>query len=77
MSRNPDLSSVLLSGRKVNQHIGGGVKFDYFIIDYHRRGPTEPGKTYDERVNKELSCINDLYECLKMSRVGSNCEREK
>uniref|UniRef100_A0A9J2P686 Ribosomal protein L2 C-terminal domain-containing protein n=1 Tax=Ascaris lumbricoides TaxID=6252 RepID=A0A9J2P686_ASCLU len=38
------------TGRKVNQHIGGGVKFDYFIIDYHRRGPTEPGKTYDERV---------------------------
>ncbi|KHN79848.1 39S ribosomal protein L2, mitochondrial [Toxocara canis] len=38
------------TGRKVNQHIGGGVKFDYFVIDYHRRGPTEPGKTYDERV---------------------------
>ncbi|KHJ76728.1 hypothetical protein OESDEN_23652, partial [Oesophagostomum dentatum] len=38
------------TGRKVNQHIGGGVKFDYFMIDYHRRGPTEAGKTYDERV---------------------------
>lgn len=38
------------TGRKVNQHIGGGVKFDYFIIDYHRRGPAEEGKTYDERV---------------------------
>ncbi|VDM57402.1 unnamed protein product [Angiostrongylus costaricensis] len=42
--RDPD------TGRKVNQHIGGGVKFDYFMIDFHRRGPTEPGKTYDERV---------------------------
>lgn len=38
------------TGRKVNQHIGGGVKFDYFMIDFHRRGPAEPGKTYDERV---------------------------
>lgn len=25
------------TGRKVNQHIGGGVKFDYFMIDFHRR----------------------------------------
>ncbi|KAK6044049.1 Ribosomal Proteins L2, RNA binding domain protein [Cooperia oncophora] len=38
------------TGRKINQHIGGGVKFDYYMIDYHSRGPTEPGKTYDERV---------------------------
>ncbi|XGW27122.1 hypothetical protein V3C99_007602 [Haemonchus contortus] len=38
------------TGRKINQHIGGGTKFDYFMIDYHSRGPTEPGKTYDERV---------------------------
>ena len=38
------------TGRKVNQHIGGGVKFDYFLIDFHRRGPKEEGKTYDERV---------------------------
>uniref|UniRef100_A0A1I7UZ36 glucuronosyltransferase n=1 Tax=Caenorhabditis tropicalis TaxID=1561998 RepID=A0A1I7UZ36_9PELO len=38
------------TGRKVNQHIGGGVKFDYFMIDFHRRGPTEAGATYDERV---------------------------
>ena len=37
-------------GHKVNQHIGGGVKFDYFLVDMHRRGPTEPGLTYDERV---------------------------
>jgi len=42
--RNPE------TGRKVNQHIGGGVKFDYFVIDFHRRGPAEPNKTYDERV---------------------------
>ncbi|CAD5219590.1 unnamed protein product [Bursaphelenchus okinawaensis] len=42
--RNPE------TGRKVNQHIGGGTKFDYFMIDEHRRGPTEAGKTYDERV---------------------------
>lgn len=34
----------------MNQHIGGGVKFDYFIIDYHRRGPKEENQTYDERV---------------------------
>uniref|UniRef100_A0A0N4U580 Ribosomal_L2_C domain-containing protein n=1 Tax=Dracunculus medinensis TaxID=318479 RepID=A0A0N4U580_DRAME len=39
-----------VTGRKVNQHIGGGVKFDYFIIDYHRRGPIEENQTYDERV---------------------------
>ncbi|VDL75917.1 unnamed protein product [Nippostrongylus brasiliensis] len=38
------------TGRKINQHIGGGVKFDYFMIDYHKKGPTEPGKSYDERV---------------------------
>ncbi|KAK6009112.1 ribosomal protein L2 domain protein [Ostertagia ostertagi] len=25
------------TGRKINQHIGGGVKFDYFMIDYHSR----------------------------------------
>jgi hypothetical protein len=43
--RHPD------TGRKVNQHIGGGYKFDYFVIDFHRRGPTEPDKTYDERVS--------------------------
>ncbi|PAV83875.1 hypothetical protein WR25_13587 [Diploscapter pachys] len=42
--RDPD------TGHKVNQHIGGGVKFDYFLTDYHRRGPTESDKTYDERV---------------------------
>ncbi|KAI1715522.1 ribosomal proteins l2, RNA binding domain-containing protein [Ditylenchus destructor] len=42
--RNPE------TGRKVNQHIGGGVNFDYFMIDFHRRGPSEEGKTYDERV---------------------------
>ncbi|VDK82228.1 unnamed protein product [Onchocerca ochengi] len=39
-----------LIGRKVNQHIGGGYKFDYFMIDFHRRGPKEPDATYDERV---------------------------
>lgn len=39
-----------LTGRKVNQHIGGGTKFDYFMIDFHRRGPKEPDATYDERV---------------------------
>uniref|UniRef100_A0A914PJH4 Ribosomal protein L2 C-terminal domain-containing protein n=1 Tax=Panagrolaimus davidi TaxID=227884 RepID=A0A914PJH4_9BILA len=38
------------TGRKVNQHIGGGVKFDYFMIDFHRRGPNSPDETYDERV---------------------------
>uniref|UniRef100_A0A8R1XWA0 Ribosomal_L2_C domain-containing protein n=1 Tax=Onchocerca volvulus TaxID=6282 RepID=A0A8R1XWA0_ONCVO len=38
------------TGRKVNQHIGGGYKFDYFMIDFHRRGPKEPDATYDERV---------------------------
>lgn len=38
------------TGRKVNQHIGGGTKFDYFMIDFHRRGPNEPNTTYDERV---------------------------
>ncbi|VDM95874.1 unnamed protein product [Thelazia callipaeda] len=38
------------TGRKVNQHIGGGVKFDYFMIDFHRRGPKIPDATYDERV---------------------------
>ena len=38
------------TGRKINQHIGGGVKFDYFVIDYNRRGPNEPNKSYDERV---------------------------
>ncbi|GMR46824.1 hypothetical protein PMAYCL1PPCAC_17019, partial [Pristionchus mayeri] len=38
------------TGRKVNQHIGGGVKFDFFMVDFHRRGPTEPGVTYDERI---------------------------
>ena len=27
--RHPD------TGRKVNQHIGGGYKFDYFMIDFH------------------------------------------
>uniref|UniRef100_A0AC35UFX8 Ribosomal_L2_C domain-containing protein n=1 Tax=Rhabditophanes sp. KR3021 TaxID=114890 RepID=A0AC35UFX8_9BILA len=37
-------------GRKVNQHIGGGTKFDYYMIDFHRRGPTEAGETYEERV---------------------------
>jgi len=42
--RDPD------AGHKVNQHIGGGVKFDYFMIDFHRRGPTTPNETYDERV---------------------------
>lgn len=39
-----------ISGRKINQHIGGGTKFDYFMIDFHRRGPAAPGETYDERV---------------------------
>lgn len=43
--RDPD------TGRKVNQHIGGGFKFDYFMIDEHRRGPKEAGETYDERVS--------------------------
>uniref|UniRef100_A0A0K0G3S3 39S ribosomal protein L2, mitochondrial (inferred by orthology to a human protein) n=1 Tax=Strongyloides venezuelensis TaxID=75913 RepID=A0A0K0G3S3_STRVS len=38
------------TGRKVNQHIGGGAKFDYFMIDFHRRGPTTPGDVYEERV---------------------------
>uniref|UniRef100_A0AC34PWH9 Ribosomal protein L2 C-terminal domain-containing protein n=1 Tax=Panagrolaimus sp. JU765 TaxID=591449 RepID=A0AC34PWH9_9BILA len=42
--RDPD------TGRKVNQHIGGGVKFDYFMVDFHRRGPNSPNETYDERV---------------------------
>uniref|UniRef100_A0A7E4V2C2 Ribosomal_L2_C domain-containing protein n=1 Tax=Panagrellus redivivus TaxID=6233 RepID=A0A7E4V2C2_PANRE len=42
--RDPD------TGRKVNQHIGGGVKFDYFMVDFHRRGPTDSEATYDERV---------------------------
>jgi hypothetical protein len=36
--------------RRVNKHIGRGYKFDYFVVDFHRRGPTEPNKTYDERV---------------------------
>lgn len=42
--RDPD------TGRKVNQHIGGGVKFDYFMVDFHRRGPNLPNETYNERV---------------------------
>ncbi|CEF65144.1 39S ribosomal protein L2, mitochondrial [Strongyloides ratti] len=42
--RNPE------TGRKVNQHIGGGTKFDYFMIDFHRRGPTTPNDVYEERV---------------------------
>ncbi|KAL7071852.1 hypothetical protein ACQ4LE_008518 [Meloidogyne hapla] len=36
--------------RKYNIHIGGGVKFDYFMIELHRRGPIVPDETYDERV---------------------------
>ncbi|TKR61988.1 hypothetical protein L596_026011 [Steinernema carpocapsae] len=35
---------------KINQHVGGGVKFDYFMVDFHRRGPDHPEETYDERV---------------------------
>uniref|UniRef100_A0A0N4ZKV4 Ribosomal_L2_C domain-containing protein n=1 Tax=Parastrongyloides trichosuri TaxID=131310 RepID=A0A0N4ZKV4_PARTI len=42
--RNPE------TGRKVNQHIGGGTKFDYFMIDFHRRGPTTPDEVYEERI---------------------------
>uniref|UniRef100_A0A0K0DSS5 Ribosomal_L2_C domain-containing protein n=1 Tax=Strongyloides stercoralis TaxID=6248 RepID=A0A0K0DSS5_STRER len=38
------------TGRKVNQHIGGGAKFDYFMVDFHRRGPTTPDDVYEERV---------------------------
>ncbi|KAF7639337.1 Ribosomal_L2_C domain-containing protein [Meloidogyne graminicola] len=38
------------TNRKSNIHIGGGVKFDYFMLDLHRRGPTVPNSTYDERV---------------------------
>uniref|UniRef100_A0A914VLW8 Ribosomal protein L2 C-terminal domain-containing protein n=1 Tax=Plectus sambesii TaxID=2011161 RepID=A0A914VLW8_9BILA len=38
------------TGRKVNQHIGGGVKFDYFMIDNCRRGPSNFGAFYEERV---------------------------
>uniref|UniRef100_A0A915EJ08 TIM21-like protein, mitochondrial n=1 Tax=Ditylenchus dipsaci TaxID=166011 RepID=A0A915EJ08_9BILA len=38
------------TGHKVNQHIGGGYKFDYFMVDMHRRGPDSPNQTYDERV---------------------------
>ncbi|CAJ0930881.1 unnamed protein product, partial [Mesorhabditis belari] len=38
------------TGRKINQHIGGGYKFDYFLIDFHRRGPTTEGDFYEERV---------------------------
>jgi len=42
--RNPE------TGRKINEHVGGGVKFDYFMVDMHRRGPRSPDETYDERV---------------------------
>lgn len=52
--RDPD------TGRKINQHIGGGVKFDYFVIDFHRRGPNEPDKTYDEKV---IEMLLYLYIC--------------
>jgi len=38
------------TGHRVNQHVGGGVKFDYFVIDFHRRGPDDPENTYDEKV---------------------------
>uniref|UniRef100_A0A914H975 Ribosomal protein L2 C-terminal domain-containing protein n=1 Tax=Globodera rostochiensis TaxID=31243 RepID=A0A914H975_GLORO len=36
--------------KKMNMHVGGGVKFDYFMLDLHPRGPTEPDQWYDERV---------------------------
>jgi len=38
------------TGHRESNHVGGGVKFDYFMIDFHRRGPTTPNETYDERV---------------------------
>nr|CAD2160963.1 unnamed protein product [Meloidogyne enterolobii] len=38
------------TGRKSNIHIGPGVRFDYFMLDLHRRGPANPEETYDERV---------------------------
>ncbi|CAJ0579596.1 unnamed protein product, partial [Mesorhabditis spiculigera] len=38
------------TGRKINQHIGGGHKFDYFMVDFHRRGPAAENEFYEERV---------------------------
>lgn len=57
----------VFAGRKVNQHIGGGTKFDYFMIDFHRRGPKEPDATYDERVTLKkyvLHFCRNLQLCL-------------
>ncbi|KAI3422654.1 hypothetical protein GPALN_013152 [Globodera pallida] len=34
--------------KKMNMDVGGGVKFDYFMLDLHPRGPTEPDQS--ERV---------------------------
>lgn len=41
---------IRIHSHQVNLHIGGGVKFDYFMVDVHRHGPTVPNETYDERV---------------------------
>ncbi|VDP08940.1 unnamed protein product [Soboliphyme baturini] len=42
------------TGRKVNQHVGGGYKFEFTWISFDRVGPTD-GTFYDERV-LEVRC---------------------
>jgi len=37
------------TGHKVNQHVGGGIKWDYFLVDKFRYGPTD-GSFYEEKV---------------------------
>ncbi|KAL3100391.1 hypothetical protein niasHS_001694 [Heterodera schachtii] len=39
-----------ITRKKLCIHIGGGVKFDYFMLNLHPRGPTVADETYDERV---------------------------
>jgi len=37
------------TGHKVNQRVGGGIKWDYFVVDKFRYGPTD-GSFYEEKV---------------------------
>jgi hypothetical protein len=49
-NKNESNYLIIYANFKVNRHIGGGVKFDYFMVDVRRHGPTIPNETYDERV---------------------------
>ncbi|KHJ46035.1 ribosomal protein L2 domain protein [Trichuris suis] len=66
--RNPE------TGRKVNQRVGGGYKFDWFWVNFKREGPTD-GSFYEEKASFSAYIIDANYSPFIALVIGAKGRR--